>query len=264
MPEFSVNTGIIHYQMLDSTRPQEDATPPLVLLHNFMSTGRAAWGPMLSELSRQFRIVLPDLPGHGRSIGHPPSFNHTVMAQQLAALLQAVGADRCHLAGCSSGGMIAQLMVHHHLVSPVSLTLVSSTHSVDPTTSGAAAEMIPENFHASRHWLQATAKLHDPYRYDGYYEEVLLERFRRLRPNSAIDLPLKTLAEWSLPVCLIHGEQDEFFPVNIARRMAQTLPNAQLTVVPNQSHALIFRQPWRVLSHMQEFLPPTPIHSAPQ
>jgi len=53
--------------------------------------------------------------------------------------------------------------------------------------------------------------------------------------------------------CIIHGALDEFFPVRIAERMAEALPDCRLYVIPRQSHALIFRQPWTVLARMLAF-----------
>lgn len=253
MAEFHTDTGVIYYEILSEPSAGQSIRPSLILLHNFMSTGRGAWGPLLDGLTQSFRVILPDLPGHGRSVGRPIGFNHTVIAHQLATLFEAIGADDAHLAGCSSGGMIAQLLVHHRLVEPASLALVSTTHSVDPATNGASAALLPERFQASGTWRQATARLHDPYRYDGYYEEVLLPGFRKLRSHAAIDLPLATLSEWTMPVCLIHGDRDEFFPVSIAQRMAAALPDSELNVIQEQSHALIFMQPWQVLKRLLNF-----------
>ncbi len=139
---------------LPERRPTE---APLTLLHNFLSSGRAAWGALLPQLNRTRRVLLPDLPGHGASVGHPPGYHHWAIARQLAALMNAEGTDRGHLAGVSSGGMIAQLLVHHRLVRPTSLTLVSTTHSTNPATTGAINTLIPENFQAGRAWMEATA-----------------------------------------------------------------------------------------------------------
>ncbi|MCB0125254.1 MAG: alpha/beta hydrolase, partial [Caldilineaceae bacterium] len=100
----------------------------------------------------------------------------------------------------------------------------------------------------------ATAKLHDPYRYAGYYQEIMLPAFRRLDPALAIDLPLETLATWQMPVCIIHGAEDEFFPLSIVEAMAAALPDHFLHVIADQPHALIFRQPWRVQEIMLTFL----------
>ena len=262
MPEFSTATGRIFYEVMG---PEQDASAPtewITLLHNFMSAGQPAWGFVAEALAHRYRVLLPDLPGHGRSLGHPIGFRHTEMARQLAALMIALGAERGHLAGCSSGGMIAQLMAHHSLVRPATLTLVSSTYSVNPETTGVATSLDPKDFRASRNWLAATAQLHDPYRYDGYFQDTLLHGFQRLRPADAIDLPLSALQEWVLPVCLIHGENDEIFPVQIAASMAAALPDAELHIVPGQTHALIFRRARFVRDRLADFLDRHPQRTA--
>ena len=85
-------------------------------------------------------------------------------------------------------------------------------------------------------------------------EAVLLPGFRGLEAEMAIDLPLEALSHFTLPACLIHGDQDEFFPAHIPARMATILPDAELHLIPGQSHAMIFRRPWQVGKIMQEFL----------
>ncbi len=251
---FATPNGVIAYELLEAQEAQSTSAPTLTLLHNFMSSGRSAWGALLPVLNRTHRILLPDLPGHGASVGHPARFHHWAIARQLAALMQAKGAAKGHLAGCSSGGMIAQLLVHHRMVLPATLTLVSTTHSTNRAVTGAEQALTPENFQAGRKWMEATARLHDPHQGDGYFEDVLLPGFRALRPDSAIDLPLEALHAFNLPVCLIHGARDEFFPVALAERMAAALPDAELHVIPQQTHALIFRQPWKVAELMEAFL----------
>ncbi len=257
MPEpgvrtFATATGVIAYEVLEAQTAGE--APTLVLLHNFMSTGRAAWGALLDVLNARYRILLPDLPGHGRSIGHPFGFHHRRMAEQLAALLAQESALQAHLAGCSSGGMLAQLLVADRLMQPATLTLVSTTYSTNPATTGHLPPLDPAHFQAGRRWMEATARLHDPYHYAGYYEEVVLAGFRRLRPETSIDLHLSDLAHFALPVCLIHGAEDEFFPVAIPQAMAAAFPDAELHIIPGQTHGLIFRQPWRVATTMVQFL----------
>ena len=49
--------------------------PALVLLHGFSGTGEA-WNPLLEDLSAHFRLIVPDLRGHGRSINPSGHFTH--------------------------------------------------------------------------------------------------------------------------------------------------------------------------------------------
>jgi pimeloyl-ACP methyl ester carboxylesterase len=257
MPDFATENGAIFYEVIEPEHGSEQATEStetITLLHNFMSTGRAAWGPLLPELSKHFRILLPDLPGHGRSAGHPQGYEHHAIARQLAELIQAENAEHGHLGGCSSGGMLAQLLVHHRLIMPATLTLVSTTYSINPQTTGSRHVLTPEHFQAAQNWMEATARLHDPYHYAGYYERELLPGFRKLNGASAIDLPLAALADFWFPMCIIHGERDEFFPPFIPERMAAAAPDAELHLLPQQTHALLFRRPWQVAQIMLKFL----------
>ncbi|RIK41048.1 MAG: hypothetical protein DCC55_13120 [Chloroflexi bacterium] len=249
MPEFKTETGVIFYTM---TGPAD--APAVTLLHNFMSDGRSAWGSLIPALAADYRVLVPDLPGHGRSQGYPADFHHTEMARQVAALMAAEGADQGHLAGCSSGGMIAQLLVHHGFARPQTLTLVSTTYSTNPERTQNPSTTTSERFKANPGWMEATARLHDPHHEPGYYQEVLLPAFRRLTGETAIDLPLEALRSWQIPVCLIHGAEDEFFPVYIIEQMAEALPDAEVHIIPEQTHALLFRQPWRVRAILLDFL----------
>jgi pimeloyl-ACP methyl ester carboxylesterase len=253
MPEFATPTGIVVYEVL---APDQPITAPetVLLLHNFMSTGRMAWGAVALALRDRYRVILPDLPGHGRSSGYPPGFSHRAIAEQMAALLEAEGVKAPHLAGCSAGGMMALWMAHDKLVAPSTLTLVSTTYSVNPATSGVETSLRPEAFQAGRSWLEATAKLHDVHQGEGYFDTVLLPAFRRLTPETAIDLPPDALAEITTPACVIHGAEDEIFPVALAEQLAAGLPNSELHIVPGQTHALLFRQRWKVSELMQDFL----------
>jgi pimeloyl-ACP methyl ester carboxylesterase len=177
------------------------------------------------------------------------------MARQIAALMAIEGATNGHLAGVSSGGMIAQLLVYHRLASPATLTLVSTSSTLDPDALvKERPSLTPERFQPDKRWLEATARLHDPYHGEGYYQEVLLPAFRSLDRWVGVDLPLDAFSRFHMPVCLIHGEEDQFFPPAIPTRMAAAMPNAQLHLIPGQAHGLIFRRPWQVQRIMDEFL----------
>lgn len=254
MPEFRTETGRIYYEVFKPALASDPPASTITLLHNFMSNGHTAWGSIAPALAEHYRVLVLDLPGHGRSLGHPIDYAYLAMAQQIADLMEAEGATHGHLAGCSAGGMIAQLLVYHQLVQPSSLTLISTTYSLNPATTGNTASLTPEQFKASPRWMEATARLHDPYHYPGYHQQELLPGFRRLTIEQGIDLPLNALHTWSFPVCLIQGAQDEFFPTFVVEAMANALPNAELHLIPDQTHALLFRQPWKVREIMLAFL----------
>lgn len=91
------------------------AGTPLLLLHGFTGRG-SGWGAHATAFARQFRVIVVDLPGHGRS-GMPrdparASVERT--ADDLAAILARIGCDRAHVVGYSLGARVAlRLAVAH-------------------------------------------------------------------------------------------------------------------------------------------------------
>ena len=85
--------------------------PPLLLLHGYPQTG-AMWHAVAPKLAERFSLVIPDLPGYGRSTGPAcdPDFraySKRKTAQTMVALMQALGHDRFHLAGHDRGARVA-------------------------------------------------------------------------------------------------------------------------------------------------------------
>lgn len=255
MPTFATPHGELFYEDLNAQAPG----PPIVLLHNFMSTGRVAWGKIALELATDYRVILPDLPGHGRSNGHPPGFDHRAMAADVAALMAHLDINQAHIAGASAGGAVALWLVQDdHLYEspfePVTLTLISTTYSTNPSTTGTPMNLDVESFDMGPRWLEATARYHDVHHGDGYFFATLLPALDALTPDQMIDLSGTTLVAWTLPVCIIHGANDTIFPVELAEQMHAAFPHSELHVIPDQGHALIFRGARQVMQIMQNFL----------
>jgi hypothetical protein len=75
--------------------------PPLLLIHGFTDSSRS-WSLVAPHLSR-FRLILPDLRGHGASGAPEHGYGPTVMAADLLGLVDHLGLASAHLAGHSMG-----------------------------------------------------------------------------------------------------------------------------------------------------------------
>lgn len=78
---------------------------PLLVLGPALGTTWHMWDRQLPELTRNWRVLRYDLPGHGGSPAYPGS-SVPELAARLLATLDSVGADRFGYAGCSLGGAI--------------------------------------------------------------------------------------------------------------------------------------------------------------
>jgi epoxide hydrolase 4 len=85
---------------------------PIVLLHGFPQTGEC-WNRVASSLAATHRVIVPDLPGFGRS-GAPPSYDAASVADILDAFLSAAGAKRATVVGHDWGGSLAFALALAH------------------------------------------------------------------------------------------------------------------------------------------------------
>ena len=80
--------------------------PPLLLLHGGTVTGQL-WNPFLDALGEHYTVIVPDLPGHGRSPGFPPEgFVFGAIARVILGLVETLGLERVQGIGASAGAPV--------------------------------------------------------------------------------------------------------------------------------------------------------------
>jgi len=100
----SIRVGDIEWPYLESGKATVE---PIVLVHGF-GGDKDNWTLYAPYLTRHHRVICPDLPGFGendRSVDR--DYRMQAQARRLREFLDALGVDRCHLAGNSMGGFIA-------------------------------------------------------------------------------------------------------------------------------------------------------------
>ena len=92
---------------------EQGAGEAIVLLHGIGDSGRT-WARVAPALAARYRVLVPDLPGHGLS-GRPDApYTLAWFATVLAAWMMHIGLRRAHLVGHSFGGGVAQWLLLHH------------------------------------------------------------------------------------------------------------------------------------------------------
>ena len=128
MPMIQANDGTpLNYEVDDHTDPWE-RRPVLILLHG---NGRNAqfWYQWVPYLSRDFRIVRPDMRGLGKSIfadGSAVDLSVESLIDDLLKVTGALGVDKVHFCGESMGGILGLLLAAQHPSLIKTLTLVST------------------------------------------------------------------------------------------------------------------------------------------
>jgi pimeloyl-ACP methyl ester carboxylesterase len=96
---------------------------PLVLLHGLMASG-AMFDPLVDFLRDDFRLLIPDLRGHGESGEMGGPYDPATMAGDLHAAMAEAGFARANLLGYSHGGAVAQVLARVQPQSVSKLVLV--------------------------------------------------------------------------------------------------------------------------------------------
>jgi pimeloyl-ACP methyl ester carboxylesterase len=84
---------------------------PLLLLHGLLASG-AMFDPLIELLRGRFRMLVPDLRGHGKSGDLDGPYDVAALAADLDAVLAEAGFDRSGVLGYSHGGAVAQQLAH--------------------------------------------------------------------------------------------------------------------------------------------------------
>lgn len=106
--------------------------PVVLLLHGWIASSGLNWFQVMGPLSKHFRVVAPDLRGHGRGIRSSRRFNLADCADDCAALLEQLGVDSVIAVGYSMGGPVAQLLWKRHPERVDGLVLCATSLHVVP------------------------------------------------------------------------------------------------------------------------------------
>lgn len=106
--------------------------PTLVLLHGWVASGGLNWFRNFETLSRDFRVIAPDLRGHARGIRSRRPFRLSDCADDVAALLEELDAGPAIVAGYSMGGAVAQLTWKRHRPLVSGLVLCATAPALVP------------------------------------------------------------------------------------------------------------------------------------
>jgi 3-oxoadipate enol-lactonase/4-carboxymuconolactone decarboxylase len=237
--------------------------PPLVLLHS-LGTSLHVWDAQAAALSRSFRVIRPDLRGHGLSDCTPGPYSMALFAQDLAGLLDVLNVGQAHVAGVSIGGMIAQAFAAAHPGRAASLVLVDTAMAIPPAASWSerAAKVRAEGIGVIAEGV--IARWVTPVFMDAPETAGLRAMLLRTPAEgyaaaaqaiAAADLTAGTHG-LQVPALIIVGEQDQATPVASAQALHAALAGSSLFVLPDAAHIPLVEKPGEITDAMLAFYKP--------
>jgi pimeloyl-ACP methyl ester carboxylesterase len=223
----AVGAGELYYRVSGSGSP-------LVLLHGYTSTS-AVWDEFVPELAKSFRVLVFDLPGHGKSERLRENFSHREVAVDILTALEKLGVKEFNAVGHSSGGMS---LLHMALLEPGRLqrmVLVSSGPRMPEHARAMGRQM---SFEALPQELLEVLRQWHP----GGERQIrwLLDQMRRMSDDpDEMNLGASELGRISTRTLVVHADTDQSLPIELAVEMRQHIPDSSLLVVPNSRHEFI-------------------------
>lgn len=208
---------------------------PLLLLHGFTGCGDD-WQYVFTEPLSSFRVIAPDLPGHGRSPNPRDTFKFADVAREVFALLDGLKIDRVKAIGMSAG---ANTLLHMSTQQPNRISAfihVSGTPRFPDQARLIMRTMTAES-RTDAEWQEMRSRHHL-----GDDQIRALWRYARAFADDRDDMNFTAdaLAKITARTLIVHGDRDPLYPVELAVELLRGIPNASLWVVPNGGHGPIF------------------------
>ncbi|RYZ39552.1 MAG: alpha/beta hydrolase [Myxococcaceae bacterium] len=225
----------VHINNIEMYYEEYGAGKPLVLLHGFGGCTQN-WHPFTTELSERHRLIVVDLRGHGYSTNPENTFTHRQAAGDVFLLLEKLGVGRFSAMGMSSGGMALLHMATSQPERIDSMVLISATsHFPDQARAimrRASFETMPQQV---QEMYRECAK-----RGDAQIRQ-LITQFNALHTNhDDMNFTAQSLSTITARTLVVHGDRDNFFPVEIPVSLYRSIPDAALWIIPGGDHVPIY------------------------
>lgn len=249
---------------------------PVILLIHGTGAATHSWRDLMPLLAAHFTVVTPDMPGHGFTVGRPAGgLSMAAMARAAAALLAELQLEPALIIGHSAGAAIAARMVLDGIATPQGVIGLNAALQPFP---GLAAKMFPtlarmlfinpfaphifagiarQRGEAGRFLARSTGSTIDPAGADFYGRLFATPAHCAGAITMMADWDLDSLAldlpRLSVPLLLVHGDDDAAISLASAKAAAAQVTGAQIISLPGLGHLAHEEQPGVIADQITGF-----------
>lgn len=236
--------------------------PPLVLLHGGVVSTNPSWkghpvsyASHMGALAEHFRVIAPDTRGCGRTVHRGGATSFARLADDVVALIGALGLERAALCGFSEGGITATIVglrnpevvraivndAGYDMFNPTSPTfaMMRRVFGGSPTATVMDPEAIARFFGSSDEMRMTFERLkadQDAGQGPLHWKTYLSLAFERT--TSSPGYTFEDLRKIAAPTLILAGDRDQFCTVEEAAIAYRALPRGELCVLPNLGHVI--------------------------
>ncbi len=242
---------------------------PVILLHGLTLSG-LMWTPQIVELSKNFRVIIPDLRGHGKSSVPDHGYSFHNYAIDIKNLFDYINLQKAHIIGLSLGGAIATEFSVAFPESVLSAIIISS---------------MPPYFEPDDIWVQTLSnfrKVRDEFGLNYAVENALLKEpifgkinigindWMNLKKaiNQFAGKPMdsdfsgqkdsvrifQSLPALDIPFLIMTGENDYKTFIEASESLSEAMPNSKRVIIKDSGHLCTMEKPKEVNSEILNFL----------
>lgn len=265
MPHLRVNGVNLYYEF----QGPEDGE--LLILNNGVFMNTTSWLFQLPDLSRRYRVLTYDMRGQGRSEHPEGEYSLELHAEDLVALMDALGLRKAHMVGTSYGGELNLVMGIRYPERCASLVIIASVSHSDPI----AAAMVAR-------WRLAAGLGDGSLFFRLIYADVYSEGFLASRPDlipmaerryAELDLPAAVrlvasferfdvkadLGKIQAPTCIVSAALDILKPPKYGEVMHRAIGGSEFHVIPDAGHVVVIEKAAEVNTIVLGFLAKHPL-----
>lgn len=251
---------------------------PIVFIHGVFCNGDL-WRQVVPLLADDFRCITPDWPlgSHDPPLDRAADLTPPGMAKLIAAFLEKLELEQVTLVGNDTGGAYAQLVAveHSERLGRLVLTSCDAFEHFPPRLLRPSAKLgyLPALMFLIGQLLRPRPMQRLMFRwstkhilpdaiYDSYSRSGLAsprvvrdlaKAMRSMHPRYTLAAAGR-LGEFERPALVVWASEDRFFPPEIGHRLADCLPSAQFSLIPDSFTFLSEDQPQRLAAIIRRFL----------
>jgi 3-oxoadipate enol-lactonase len=250
MPFLKLNDAQLYYEL------HGDAQKSVILFLHGLGSSVVDWEFQQPYFQAQYRVLLVDMRGHGRSDKPKGPYTIAQFARDVVGLLDHLAIDQVHVVGLSMGGMIAFQLAADFPQRVRSLTITNSGPSFVVRTLKERFSIWIRFFIVRALGMRKLGEMLAPRLFPDTDQEALRQtfatRWAENKPRAYMDA-LRALVSWgggvedrlsgiNIPTLIVAADAD-YTPLATKEAYLRKMPNASLKIIPNSHHAVPMERP---------------------